>query len=374
MKSKDSMRSIHTYFSFTCVTYARVARRIGLELPRHYLPRYATCHSMDNLSLIISWNIFQQCFIVKDVFVYINDLGIQVHFHLRPSMNNIATNRTMAAPNRLCAALAGPLRNIHDDSTARYLWFLFLLLPCIITGWIRFLVLGYCFPASPPTNPVQPSTTRCPRCENIDDALLPPIPCPPDEAKPSAEEILAEAKRRMTETPSIPRFILCTVLAIVNMTAMVLLAFTIQTWMYCTSEPTARTQVAVRKQTADTIAFWLIYTFTMAWVSSGILCWAMWMRNLLGGMEAAERWPIRPDLGVLVVLGATAVLLIVLSIPLLLLGLVAIGISKWLGILWLRIRRRPLKKDVEVEMEGGTDFDGSDVLEEEGEEEDIDKN
>ena len=50
----------------------------------------------------------------------------------------------------------------------------------------------------------------------------------------------------------------------------------------------------------------------------------------VGGPEAAERWPIRSDLGVFPLLGAAAVAMAVLSIPIISVLLVAAGF--WNGL------------------------------------------
>jgi hypothetical protein len=84
----------------------------------------------------------------------------------------------------------------------------------------------------------------------------------------------------------------------------------------------------------------------------------MWARNLWGGPEAAERWPIRSDLGAFALFGAFAVL----CIPFILVLLVAHGV--WKG-LCKCFCGKPLKRaDAEaVEMETGIGCDGSNVTE-----------
>jgi len=70
---------------------------------------------------------------------------------------------------------------------------------------------------------------------------------------------------------------------------MVLWAFVIQTILYCRNKEIAGTSGAKTSQFMYTFGSWLIYTCAMAWAGSGLLCWAMWVRNLVGGEEAAER-------------------------------------------------------------------------------------
>jgi hypothetical protein len=121
----------------------------------------------------------------------------------------------------------------------------------------------------------------------------------------------------------------------------------------------AETPIAKQQQTGLAFALWVIYAVSSAWASSGLLCWAMWVRNLWGGPEAAERWPIRSDLSVFLILGV----MLVLSIPLILVLLVVEGLCKRL---WMLFCRKPLKRaEAEaVEMEAGIGCDSGNVTEE----------
>jgi hypothetical protein len=131
----------------------------------------------------------------------------------------------------LCASRAGPFRNIHDTDTSMYLWFFLFFLTFLTTAGIRWLVLGRPMPVPPNANP--PPTRPCLRCQHIDDALLLPPPSPSLESKRCSEDILASTKRRMSHTPSIPRFAVCTTLAILIILSMVLMAFATQSCLYC---------------------------------------------------------------------------------------------------------------------------------------------
>jgi len=186
----------------------------------------------------------------------------------------------MVSTGMLCASRVGPFRNIHDEDASMYFWFFFFFFSAFITAGIRFLVLGRAMPVRQNAGP--PATTPCPRCQHIDDALLPPSLSPSSESKPCPEELLAGAKRRMSQKPTIPRFAICTTLAILNILAMVLMAFANQSLLYCGSEVTAETPIAKQQQTKDAVLIWFVYALSAAWASSGILCWAMWMRNLWG--------------------------------------------------------------------------------------------
>jgi len=258
------------------------------------------------------YSLLQQCRIFTNSSVYTNNHRVYRHalaltpsLTPRPSINSLAAVCTMVSNEKLCASLAGPFRNIHDENTASNLWFLFFFASIAITPFIRFLVLGYCLYCDlGPSKTDQPVPTPCPRCEYIDEALLPLSPPPPtsesnsiSNPKPCREEIEAEDKRRMAVIPSIPRFALCTALAILNLLTMVLLAFAIQSLVYCSPELTSGTRIANRHQNFYAVTSWIVYVFLAGWVLSGILCWAMWARNLWGGEDAAKKWPIRSDLG-----------------------------------------------------------------------------
>ena len=84
------------------------------------------------------------------------------------------------------------------------------------------------------------------------------------------------------------------------------------------------------------------------------------MRNLLGGAEAAERWPIRSDFGGLVLLGAFLVVGAVIGTPLILLWILAMVLGRLLRNLSLRIRTKPVRDGEVVEMEGVAGFGVSD--------------
>ena len=64
--------------------------------------------------------------------------------------------------------------------------------------------------------------------------------------------------------------------------------------------------------------------FLAGWVLSGILCWAMWARNLWGGEDAAKKWPIRSDLGGIILGGVP---LGELAVPFTLVAVVVFGVT-----------------------------------------------
>ena len=84
----------------------------------------------------------------------------------------------------------------------------------------------------------------------------------------------------------------------------------------------------------------------------------MWVRNLWGGPEAAERWPIRSDLVGVILLGA-------LKAPFILVWLAAKGIGKRL---WMCFCGKPLKRGRGGGMERGISCDSGNVTEEDGDE------
>jgi hypothetical protein len=168
----------------------------------------------------------------------------------------------------------------------------------------------------------------------------------------------------MAVIPSISRFVICTNLGFLNIITLVALAFVIQNTIYCGTELTAGTPIADRQQLVFAICIWIVYAMSAAWASSGILCWAMWVRNLWGGPEAAERWPIKSWLGMAILLGAAMA-------PFLLVMILVMVI--WM-VLRICVCGKPLiqaqAQAQAVEMESGIGFDSG--IEREGEEEEED--
>jgi hypothetical protein len=161
----------------------------------------------------------------------------------------------------------------------------------------------------------------------------------------------------MAPCPSISRFALCTALAIINILTIVLQAFSIQSAMYCESSN-------IEGRDGTLVVLWILYTVSAAWALSGTLCWAIWLRNLLGGPETAEKWPIRPAIG-LYIIGA-------LISPMILAGAVAavvgalavmgvVGLTK--GIWWI-FGGKPSKKEEVIEVERGAGCASGNVIEE----------
>lgn len=77
----------------------------------------------------------------------------------------------------------------------------------------------------------------------------------------------------------------------------------------------------------------------MAWASSGVLCWPIWVRNLWGGEEAAEKYPIRTDYGCLVVFGifmVPCVLIVLLFIEVVMIPRTAVKT------IWTAVRGKPV--------------------------------
>ena len=160
----------------------------------------------------------------------------------------------------------------------------------------------------------------------------------------------------MAEIPSTRRFIICTNLAFLNIIALVALEFAIQSHLHCGSELTAGTPKADRQQLIATISMWIIYVCTAAWASSGILCWVMWVRNLWGGPEAAERWPITSYLGMAILFGAAMAPFILVFVLVM--------------VIWKVLQRcvcgKPLIQAEAVELESGVGFgSGIETAEEE---------
>ncbi|KIM98479.1 hypothetical protein OIDMADRAFT_181840 [Oidiodendron maius Zn] len=208
----------------------------------------------------------------------------------------------MFSPDKICASSAGPFRNIHDDNISSALVILFTIFSAIITASVRFLVLGYCFSPLPLSKPEQPTTTRCLHCQHTD--ALPPPTYSESESKSTSEALLAEAERRKSQRPSIARFVICTTLSIINIIAIVLLVFSIQSAVFCGVQSSTSKPPTSNQYVLDTTLMWtFFFGIPAAWASSGILCWAMWLRNLLGGPEAAERWPIQHNIPIIILAG-----------------------------------------------------------------------
>ncbi|KAN0122886.1 hypothetical protein V8E51_001212 [Hyaloscypha variabilis] len=281
----------------------------------------------------------------------------------------------MNSTARLCAPLAGPFLHVHNDNTSATLYFMFSLLSIILTCFTRHLVLGYVLRTPPTPTPTTPAVlTPCPRCQHITDADLPPpsaplneIPQPPPAEPPlTYEEILAADKKRLTVVPTIPRFIFCTILTLANITTLILIAFAIQALLYCSTEVKQSKPVAKSDTQSSAIILWILYAgISVAWASSGILCWPIWVRNLWIGEEAAEKWPIRTDLGGMVLLGVIfgpifLVILICMAVV-----VIPAGIIKGL---WQSIRGKPLAvvDGSEAEKGLGCESSSSSITEVEG--------
>jgi hypothetical protein len=238
-------------------------------------------------------------------------------------MNSTSTNST----SRLCAPLAGPFLHIHNEDTSATFWISFSIISILLTVLTRRLVLGYVLRSPPTPTPAEVALAPCPRCQHtcITDAELP--------SPPKYQEILAADKKRLLVVPTIPRFIVCTILTLANITTIMLLAFDIQAFLYCGSELTEGTPITNRQQTTYAVTMWIVYACSVLLASSGILCWPIWARNLWGGEEAAERWPIRTDYGGMIFIGCLVPLCVVFFLV-----LIAVVLPvRMAGALWERI-------------------------------------
>jgi hypothetical protein len=150
--------------------------------------------------------------------------------------------------------------------------------------------------------------------------------------------------------PTIPRFIVCTILTLANITTLILLAFDIQALLYCGSELTKGTPITNRQQTTSAVTLWIIYAFSVFWASSGILCWPIWARNLWGGEEAAEKWPIRTDYGGMIFLGCLLGPCVVVIVVVMAIVLIPVIIAK---ALWVLIQRKRVNVVEAGEVERG---------------------
>lgn len=270
----------------------------------------------------------------------------------------------MFSPNKTCASTAGPFRNIHDDNVSSYLLLLFFISSALITTGVRFLVLGYCFSPLPSPNPNQPTTKRCLNCQHTD--ALPP-PYSESESKSAREAILAEAKSRKARRPSVARFVICTILSIINILAIVLEAFSIQGVIFCGMQSPSSKPPDFSRYVGNAVLVWTFFFFISAtWASTGILCWAMWLRNLWGGPEAAERWPIQHDFPLIILAGGlfgppTLVILLVFLVLVTLVVLVGFVVKEIGKRMWGCLCKKPLKEEEAIEVERGIGCASSNV-------------
>jgi hypothetical protein len=198
--------------------------------------------------------------------------------------------------------MAGPFRHMHDENTSSIYSGVFSIASIILTCFTRRLVLGYVLRSPPPP---------------------------------------AAVKERLKVIPSIPRFVLCTILTLANTIALVLTAFAIQAFLHCGSELTEGTRVPNRQQRKYAVCFWYIYGFiSIGWATTGVLCWPIWARNLWDGEEAAEKWPNNEtSLPGLVIFCA-------FSSPIVLVGFISLVVMIILVALakeaWVRVRGKPV--------------------------------
>ena len=275
----------------------------------------------------------------------------------------------MNSTSRLCAPLAGPFHHLHNENDSAKLWISFSLISIVLTILTRRLVLGHVLRGPPTPTPVKVAPTPCPRCQHITDAELPPPPPvelpPPSSTKPppTYEEILAADKKRLLVVPTTSRFIFCTILTLFNVTAIVLLAFDIQAFLYCGTELTAGTPVADSQQRAYAICMWIVYVCCVGWDLSGILCWMIWVRNLWGGEEVeevAEKWPIRTDFGGIIIAGSFMAPFVLVFVVLMCVVRIPASILK---AVWVRIRGKRVNVVEVGEMEKGIGCESGSVTE-----------
>jgi hypothetical protein len=172
----------------------------------------------------------------------------------------------MSSPDELCDSLAGPFRNINDIDSSGIINILLVFFSALITAGLRFLVLGYCFSRLSP-NQAQPikTPTICMRCQQTgilptDDALPPSY----SESKSSKEALLAKAKSRISQTPSITRFAICITMVIINITAIVLQAYSIQSMIHCGLLSQPSTSADSIQAVSFVTCLWLIFAAGVA--------------------------------------------------------------------------------------------------------------
>ena len=267
--------------------------------------------------------------------------------------------------DKLCASRAGPFRNIRDDNISFAIYFSLSVASIFINAGMRYLVLGYCMSNLPQATNDQPTTALCSHCQQTNIPLgnnaLPP-PYSESESltgsKATAEErAAAETKAAMAHRPSVARFALCTVLAIINILTMVLIAFSLQGGLYCPINSNKKVDSST-PSVSEVVIFWIIYAISAAWALSGTLCWVIWLRNLLGGPESAEKWPILPAIGLYVLAVPLVFPLVILFWVVRLSALLVVRLARFVvtgvkgGVLRL-FCGKPSEKKESIEMEGG---------------------
>jgi hypothetical protein len=112
-----------------------------------------------------------------------------------------------------------------------------------------------------------------------------------------------------------------------------------------------------------TVLMWIFFfAISLAWASSGILCWAMWLRNLWGGPEAADRWPIQHNIGLIILAGVLFGPFGLVFFVLLGLGmLVAVVANEIRKLVWGCFCKKPLKEEEAIKAERGEGRDSSNV-------------
>ena len=98
------------------------------------------------------------------------------------------------------------------------------------------------------------------------------------------------------------------------------------------------------------VSMWIVNACNILWACSGILCWPIWARNLWGGEEAAEKWPIETDFGSVIFFRCLIWPCCMVIIAVMAIVLIPVGIARGL---WARIHRKRVNIVEAGEVEGG---------------------
>ena len=123
---------------------------------------------------------------------------------------------------------------------------------------------------------------------------------------------------------------------------------------------TKGTPITNEERTTYAVIMWIAYACSVFWASSGILCWPIWARNLWGGEEAAEKWPIRTDYGGMIFAGCLVGLCFVVILVVMAIVLIPVSIA---SVIWVRIHGKRVNVVDAGEVERGIGCESDSVTE-----------
>ena len=218
----------------------------------------------------------------------------------------------------LCNSLAGPFRNIRSANGIDTPMIISILSVIITPAVIRSLVLGVACCVVPRQKPI--NSVLCQRCQQYE--LLPvedsndPLPSysetqssssastqapggiasaavtaasssKPSQIKDAGNPEGTDDAKPPPSTRTCKNYIIltiCTILAIVDLMALLVIGFGFQMYLYCTPlENSDGTTIDSHQNMVMAIMLWITYAFIVAWVSSDIVCWWLMVKDLWYG-------------------------------------------------------------------------------------------